>query len=120
MGSRTPSQRALRRGSMAASPSCRLQHGLGPNNAFKPKPLRYAKHMAGTACHVLRFTTRLGLTWVLGLMSAIRAIERVKRPLIIVEILAIVLFAAELLYLRSLGTYHPSTAAGLAFLLPPL
>ncbi len=53
-------------------------------------------------------------------MSAIRAIERVKRPLIIVEILAIVLFAAELLYLRSLGTYHPSTAAGLAFLLPPL
>jgi hypothetical protein len=51
---------------MAASPSCRLQHGLGPNNAFKPKPLRYAKHMAGTACHVLRFTTRLGLTWVLG------------------------------------------------------
>src|SRR5690606_6631987 len=66
MSSRTPSQRALRRGSMAASPSCRLQHGLGPNNAFKPKPLRYAKHMAGTACHVLRFTTRLGLTWVLG------------------------------------------------------
>ena len=51
---------------MAASPSCRLQHGLGPNNAFKPKPLRYAKHMAGTACHVLRFTTRLGLTWVLN------------------------------------------------------
>ena len=47
---------------MAASPSCRLQHGLGPNNAFKPKPLRYAKHMAGTACHVLRSTTRLGLT----------------------------------------------------------
>ena len=33
-----------------------------PNNAFKPKPLRYAKHMAGTACHVLCSTTRLGLT----------------------------------------------------------
>ena len=51
---------------MAASPSCRSQYGLGPNNAFKPKPLRYAKHMAGTACHVLSSTTRLGLTWVLG------------------------------------------------------
>lgn len=34
----------------------------GPNNAFKPKPLRSANHMAGTACHVLRSTTRLGLT----------------------------------------------------------
>src|SRR5690606_2312471 len=33
-----------------------------PNNSFKPKPLRYAKHMPGTACHVLRSTTRLGLT----------------------------------------------------------
>ena len=32
-----------------------------PNNALKPKPLRYAKHMAGTACHVFRSTTRLGL-----------------------------------------------------------
>ena len=41
----------------------------GPNNAFKPKPLRYAKHMAGTACHVLRSTTRLGLTLVLGAME---------------------------------------------------
>ena len=59
---------------MAASPSCRLQHGLGPNNAFKPKPLRYAKHMAGTACHVLRFTTRLGLTWVLGRNGEFRGI----------------------------------------------
>ena len=34
--------------------------------SFKPKPLRSAKHMADTACHVLRSTTRLGLTWVLG------------------------------------------------------
>ena len=33
-----------------------------PNNAFKPKPLRYAKHMAGKACQVLCSTTRLGLT----------------------------------------------------------
>src|SRR5690606_15838213 len=40
-----------------------------PNNAFKPKPLRSAQHMAGTACHVLCSTTRLGLTWVLGLVS---------------------------------------------------
>src|SRR5690606_15911050 len=39
---------------------------VAPNNAFKPKPLRSAKHMAGKACHVLRSTTRLGLTWVLG------------------------------------------------------
>src|SRR5690606_21874193 len=64
--------------------------------------------------------SRRGLIQALGLMSAISAIERVKRPLIVVEILAIVLFAAELLYLRNLGTYHPSPGAGLAFLLPPL
>ncbi len=34
----------------------------GPNNAFKPKPLRSTKHMAGKACHVFGSTTRLGLT----------------------------------------------------------
>src|SRR3546814_6136024 len=34
--------------------------------SFKPKPLRYANHMADTACHVLRSTTRLGLTLALG------------------------------------------------------
>src|SRR5690606_8846790 len=39
------------------------------NNAFKPKPLRSANHMAEKACHVLRSTTRLGLTWVLGRME---------------------------------------------------
>ena len=33
-----------------------------PNNAFKPTPLRSAKHMAGQACHVLGSTTRRGLT----------------------------------------------------------
>jgi hypothetical protein len=38
-----------------------------PNKSFKPNPLRYAKHMAGKACHVFRFTTLLGLTLVLGL-----------------------------------------------------
>ena len=38
-----------------------------PNKSFKPKPLRYANHMAGKACHVLRSTTRLGLTLALGL-----------------------------------------------------
>src|SRR5690606_1004322 len=37
-----------------------------PNKSFKPNPLRYAKHMAGKACHVFRFTTLLGLTLVLG------------------------------------------------------
>src|SRR5690606_16740145 len=35
---------------------------VGPNNAFKPKPLRSTKHMADTACHVLGSTTQLGLT----------------------------------------------------------
>ena len=38
-----------------------------PNKSFKPNPLRYAKHMAGTACHVFRCPTLLGLTLVLGL-----------------------------------------------------
>src|SRR3546814_9173269 len=47
-----------------------------PNNAFKPKPLRSAKHMAGTACHVLRSTTRLGLTSVLGVFPTIMAIRQ--------------------------------------------
>src|SRR5690606_36818876 len=37
-----------------------------PNKSFEPNPLRYANHMAGKACHVLRSTTRLGLTLVLG------------------------------------------------------
>src|SRR5690606_41531220 len=46
-------------------------HSVSPaaqrlNNAFKPRLLRSAKHMADTACHVPRSTTRLGLTWVLG------------------------------------------------------
>src|SRR3546814_17896999 len=36
-----------------------------PIIAFKPKPLRSAKHMAGTASHVLRSTTRLGFTSLL-------------------------------------------------------
>src|SRR3546814_1779042 len=36
-----------------------------PNNAFKPKPLRSAKHMAGTACPVFSSTTRPRLTYVL-------------------------------------------------------
>lgn len=36
--------------------------GKRPNHAFKPKPLRSTKHMADTACHVLGFTTQLGLT----------------------------------------------------------
>ncbi len=39
---------------------------LRPNHSFKPTLLRYAKHMAGTACHVLRSTTQRGLTQVLG------------------------------------------------------
>src|SRR5690606_35534077 len=43
---------------------------LGTNNPFKPNPLRYAKHMADTACHVFRSTTLLGLTLVLGASHA--------------------------------------------------
>ena len=46
---------------------------LPPNNSFKPTPLRYAKHMAGTACHVLGSTTRRGLTQALGGRSEIYA-----------------------------------------------
>ena len=42
-----------------------------PNNAFKPKPLRYANHMAGGACHVLRSTARLGLTQALGMFRTL-------------------------------------------------
>ena len=37
-----------------------------PNKSFKPKPLRYAVQAAGKACHLVRSTTRLGLTLVLG------------------------------------------------------
>ena len=37
-----------------------------PNNAFKPKPLRYVKGMAGGACHGFGSTTQVGLTQALG------------------------------------------------------
>ena len=41
----------------------RYRHGReNPNNAFKPKPLRSTKHMAGKACHVFGSTTQFGLT----------------------------------------------------------
>ena len=46
---------------------------LPPNKSFKPKPLRYANHMAGKACHVLRSTARLGLTLALGISMKILA-----------------------------------------------
>ena len=52
-----------------------------PNKSFKPNPLRYANHMAGTACHVVRSTTLLGLTLVLGLMSRNRASSRADSDL---------------------------------------
>ena len=35
---------------------------LRPNNAFKPKPLRSTKYMAGKACHAFGSTTQFGLT----------------------------------------------------------
>ena len=56
---------------------------LRPNDSFKPTPLRYAKHMAGTACHVLCSTTRRGLTQVLGGMDSDAAIVmRLERELL--------------------------------------
>src|SRR5690606_21960658 len=60
------------RGWAAGRPGRGVHHPgqLPPNKSFKPKPLRYANHMAGKACHVLRSTTRLGLTLVLGLMKS--------------------------------------------------
>jgi len=39
---------------------------MGPNNSFKPKPLRSGKNMAEKACHVFTSTTRFGLTQALG------------------------------------------------------
>src|SRR5690606_34767077 len=48
---------------------------LRSNNSFKPTPLRYANHMAGTACHVLRSTTRRGLTQVLGARGSYVAVR---------------------------------------------
>jgi hypothetical protein len=37
-----------------------------PNKSFKPKPLRYANHLADKACHVLHPPTQRGSTLVLG------------------------------------------------------
>ena len=47
---------------------------LGPNNAFKPKPLRSTKHMAGKACHVVGYATQVGLTQALELTMRLVAI----------------------------------------------
>src|SRR5690606_23891972 len=46
-----------------------FRRSVSPNSSFKPTPLRYTKHMAGAACHVLCSTTRRGLTQVLALRS---------------------------------------------------
>ena len=54
--------------------ACRAIRRLGPNNSFKPKPLRYGKGMAGKACHAFASTTRFGLTQALGLMRNILAL----------------------------------------------
>src|SRR5690606_19198908 len=43
-----------------------FRRSVSPNSSFKPTPLRYTKHMAGTACHVFCSTTRRGLTQALG------------------------------------------------------
>ena len=47
----------------------------GPNNAFKPKPLRYGKGMAGKACHAFASTTRFGLTQALYAAETVSLIE---------------------------------------------
>src|SRR5690606_31393280 len=44
-----------------------FRRSVSPNSSFKPTPLRYTKHMAGTACHALCSTTRRGLTQALGI-----------------------------------------------------
>src|SRR3546814_11374704 len=60
--------------------SCGQVNGqMRPNNAFKPTPLRYAKHMAGRACHVLGSTTRRGLTYVLGLAHRLLAAIAIRQ-----------------------------------------
>ena len=40
-----------------------------PNNSFKPNLLRYGKGMAEKACHTFAFTTQVGLTQALAVMS---------------------------------------------------
>ena len=76
---------------------------LGPNNAFKPKPLRSTKYMAEKACHVFGSTTRFGLTQALGLMS-----------LLVIPIgFVLVLVAVSLLFARrpASGTDWPELFA---------
>ena len=57
-----------------------------PNKSFKPNPLRYAKHMAGKACHVFRFTALLGLTLALGLRGEIFAMVKQLALLLILAV----------------------------------
>jgi hypothetical protein len=52
-------------------------------------------------------------------MEAIRIIQRHKKLILVLEIICLVFFAAELLYLRQLGTFQPTAAVGLAILVPP-
>src|SRR5690606_35018168 len=49
-----------------------FRRSVSPNSSFKPTPLRYTKHMAGAACHVLCSTTRRGLTQALGVTRRVR------------------------------------------------
>src|SRR3546814_19169757 len=39
---------------------------IAPNNSFNPNPLRSTNNMADKACHVVGYTTRVGLTKALG------------------------------------------------------
>ena len=52
-------------------------------------------------------------------MEVFQFVQRHKRMIIVVEIICIALFAAELLYLRKLGTFQPTPYVGLVILLPP-
>ena len=41
-------------------------YALPPNNSFKPNLLRYTNNVAGKACHVVGYSTQVGLTQALG------------------------------------------------------
>lgn len=75
-----------------------------PNKSFKPNPLRYAKHMAGKACHVFRFTTLLGLTLVLG-----GSLDRSRKINLFLSIAAVICFLlAGYAYLQAAASYSLS------------
>jgi hypothetical protein len=53
-------------------------------------------------------------------MSALQVIERFKVPLLILEVLFVAAFAAELYLLSAKGTIQPDRTLAMALLVPPL